>query len=397
MKLSDLISRVPASATITMAQKARDIKAQGKDVISLTLGEPDFDTPEHIKNAAKRALDEGQTKYTPVPGTNNFREAICAKFKRDNDLDFTPDQIVVSCGAKQTLANIALCILNEGDEVLLPAPYWVSYEGIADMCNAKSVVVKTTIENDFKVKPEELEAKITDKTKLLIFSSPCNPTGSRYSKEELIALSKVIEKHPNLLVVSDEIYEYINFTEEKHFSIGSIYSIKDQVATVNGMSKGFAMTGWRIGYMGAPLWLAKACAKLQGQFTSGACSIAQSAATFALNSSLEEPLKMRDSFKERRDLMLNLLGEIDGLKLNVPEGAFYIFPDVSAYFGKSFENHTITCPTDLVAYLLETVYVATVGGESFGDDNCLRISYAASEVQLREAASRIKTALDKLS
>ena len=379
MKLSDLISRVPASATITMAQKARDIKAQGKDVISLTLGEPDFDTPEDIKNAAKKALDEGQTKYTPVPGTVNFREAICAKFKRDNDLDFTPDQIVVSCGAKQTIANIALCMLNEGDEVLLPAPYWVSYEGIADMCNAKSIVIKTTIENDFKVKPEELEAKITDKTKLLIFSSPCNPTGSRYSKEELIALSKVIENHPNLLVVSDEIYEYINFTDEKHFSIGRIHSIKDQVATVNGMSKGFAMTGWRIGYMGAPLWLAKACAKLQGQFTSGACSIAQAAATFALNGSMDEPLKMRDSFKGRRDLMLNLLGEIEGLKLNVPEGAFYIFPDVSAFFGKEYEGFKITCPTDLVAYLLETVYVATVGGESFGDDNCIRISYAACE------------------
>lgn len=396
MKLSNLISRVPASATITMAQKARDIKAQGKDVISLTLGEPDFDTPEDIKNAAKKALDEGLTKYTPVPGAINFREAICAKFKRDNDLDFTPDQIVVSCGAKQTIANIALCVLNEGDEVLLPAPFWVSYEGIADMCNAKSVIVKTTIENDFKVKPEELEANITEKTKLLIFSSPCNPTGSRYSKDELIALSKVIENYPNLLVISDEIYEYINFTEEKHFSIGSIHSIKDQVATVNGMSKGYAMTGWRIGYMGAPLWLAKACSKLQGQFTSGASSISQAAATHALNGSMDAPLLMRDSFKKRRDLMLELLGKIDGLKLNVPEGAFYIFPDVSAFFGKEYDGFKITCPSDLVAYLLETVFVATVGGESFGDDNCLRISYAASEEQLIEAAKRIKLALDKL-
>jgi len=397
MKLSNLINRVPASATITMAQKARDIKAQGKDVISLTIGEPDFDTPQDIKDAAIQAIQDGKTKYTPVPGTNNLREAICAKFKRDNDLDFTPDQIVVSCGAKQTIANIALCVLNEGDEVVLPAPYWVSYEGIADMCNAKTVVVKTTIENDFKVKPEELEASITEKSKLLIFSSPCNPTGSRYSKDELIALSKVIEKYPNLLVISDEIYEYINFTNEKHFSIGSIHAIKEQVATVNGMSKGFAMTGWRIGYVGAPLWLAKACGKLQGQFTSGASSVSQAAATYALNSSLEAPLKMRDSFQQRRDLMLKMLGEIDGLKLNVPEGAFYIFPDVSAFFGKSFENYTITCPTDLVAYLLETVYVATVGGESFGDDNCLRISYAASEAQLIEAAKRIKLALDKLS
>lgn len=377
-------------------KKARDLKAQGKDVISLTLGEPDFDTPQHIKNAAIKAIQDGDTKYTPVPGTLAFRQAIVDKFKRDNDLHFTTDQIVVSCGAKQTIANIAMCVLNEGDEVLLPAPFWVSYEGITRMCHAKPIIVKTSIENDFKVTPAELEAAITPKTKLMIFSSPCNPTGSLFSKEELEALAEVIKKYPNLLVVSDEIYEYINFTGTKNFSIGSIESVKNQVVTVNGMAKGFAMTGWRIGYMGAPLWLAKACAKLQGQFTSGACSISQAAAAFALESDLTETYKMRDSFLERRDLMLDLLKDCDGLKLNVPEGAFYIFPDVSAYFGKKFENHTITCPTDLVMYLLDTVYVATVGGEPFGDDNCLRISYAASEADLREAVKRIKEALGKL-
>ncbi|MEZ4915807.1 MAG: pyridoxal phosphate-dependent aminotransferase [Chitinophagales bacterium] len=396
MELSNLINRVPPSETITMAQKARDLKAQGKDVISLTIGEPDFDTPQHIKDAAVEALAKGDTKYTPVPGTVELRKAIVDKFKRDNNLEFTTDQIVVSCGAKQTIANIALCVLNEGDEVLLPAPFWVSYAGIADMCNAKKVIIKTSIENDFKITPQELEANISDKTKLLIFSSPCNPTGSLYSQKELEELALVIAKYPNLIVVSDEIYEYINFTGEAHFSIGRIEAVKNQVVTVNGMSKGFAMTGFRIGYMGAPLWLAKACSKLQSQFTSGASSISQAASVVALNSPLTATFKMRDSFLKRRDLMLNMLKEAEGLKLNVPEGAFYIFPDVSAYFGKSYEKYTITCPTDLVFYLLETVYVATVGGESFGDENCLRISYAASEKDLTEAATRIKDALSKL-
>lgn len=397
MILSDLIKRVPASETIVMAQKARDLKAQGKDVISLTLGEPDFDTPEHIKAAAIKAIQDGDTKYTPVPGTLELRKAIVNKFKRDNALDFSVDQIVVSCGAKQTIANIAICVLNSGDEVLLPAPFWVSYAGIAQMCDAKEIIIKTSIENDFKVTPAELEAAISERTRLLVFSSPCNPTGSSYSRSELEEMAKVIAKYPNLLVISDEIYEYINFTEEKHFSIGSIASISEQVVTVNGVSKGFAMTGWRIGYMGGPLWLAKACSKLQGQFTSGACSISQAATAHALNSSLDETVKMRDSFLERRDLMLELLGEIKGMKLNVPEGAFYIFPDVSAFFGMKYENYTINCPTDLVMYLLETAFVATVGGEPFGDDNCMRISYAASEANLREAVKRMKAAIEKLS
>lgn len=396
MNTSDLINRIPASATITMAQKARDFKVKGFDVISLTLGEPDFETPEHIKKAAKKAIEEGFTKYTPIPGLVSFREAIVKKFKNENNIDFNINQIVVSTGAKQTLANIVLCTVNKNDEVILPTPFWVSYEGIAIMAGAKVIAVKTSIENDFKISPEQLEEKITNKSRLIIFSSPCNPTGSLYSKEEMVALSKVIEKYPRLLVVADEIYEHINFTGNKHFSIGSLENIKNQVVTVNGMAKGFAMTGWRIGYMGGPLWLAKACGKLQGQFTSGANSIAQKASEFALKSNIAPTLEMRDIFKTRRNLFLKLLNKIDGLKLNVPEGAFYLFPDVSSFFGKSFEKYSITCPTDIVEYLLETVYVATVGGEPFGDDNCLRISYAASEDQLIDAAKRIKTALDKL-
>lgn len=396
MQTSDLINRVPTSSTIAMAQKARDIKAEGYDVISLTLGEPDFDTPQFIKDAAKKALDEGYTKYTPIPGLVSLREAIVKKFKRDNNLDFDINQIVVSTGAKQTIANVILCTVNEGDEVLLPAPYWVSYEGIAIMANAKVVVAKTSIETDFKLTPKNLRESLSQKTRLIIFSSPCNPTGSLYSKEELEALAEVIKDYPNLLVLSDEIYEHINFTGKKHFSIGAIPSIKDQVVTVNGMAKGFAMTGWRIGYMGAPLWLAKACGKLQGQFTSGANAVAQRASEVALNSSYAECYKMRDSFLERRDLFLSLLKKIDGLKLNLPEGAFYIFPDVSAFFGKSYKDHKIECPNDVVAYLLETEYVATVGGESFGDPNCIRLSYAASEAELKDAAKRIKRALDKL-
>lgn len=397
MNLSDLIKRVPSSATIEMAQKSRELKEKGFDVISLTLGEPDFDTPTHIKEAAKRALDEGFTKYTPVPGLLSFRQAICKKFERDNGLKFTPDQIVVSTGAKQTIANIFLCTLNEGDEVVLPAPFWVSYGGITDMVGAKRVVIKTDITSDFKIDAPILEKYLTEKSRILIFSSPCNPTGSMYSKSELESLAEVIKRYPNLLVVSDEIYEYINYSDEPIYSIGAIESIKDQVVTVNGMAKGFAMTGWRIGYMGAPLWLAKACTKLQGQFTSGANSIAQKASEFALLEDLKPTFEMKDAFLKRRELMYKLLSEIKGLKLNIPEGAFYFFPDVSYFFGKSFENYTINSPSDLVMYILETAHVGTVGGEDFGDDNCLRISYAASEENLREAARRIKSALERLS
>lgn len=396
MKTSDLINRVPASSTISMAQKARDLAATGIDIISLTLGEPDFDTPDFIKEAGKKALDDGFTKYSPIPGLVSLREAIVSKFKRENNLDYTIDQIVVSTGAKQTLANIVLCTINEGDEVLLPAPYWVSYEGLAIMAKGKVVVVKTNIDNDFKINAAELKAHLTEKTKLMIFSSPCNPTGSLYSQAELESLAEVIKEYPNLLVVSDEIYEHINFTGTKNFSIGSIPSIKEQVVTVNGMAKGFSMTGWRIGYMGAPLWLAKACTKLQGQFTSGANTAAQKASEVALNASLDETLKMRDIFLERRDLFLELLGKVEGLKLNVPEGAFYVFPDVSSYFGKSFGEYKIENDSDVVRYLLEVAHVATVDGESFGNGDCIRLSYAASKEKLVEAADRIKTALDRL-
>ena len=396
MKTSDLINRVPASSTISMAQKARDLAATGIDIISLTLGEPDFDTPDFIKEAGKKALDDGFTKYSPIPGLVSFREAIVNKFKRENDLDFTIDQIVVSTGAKQTLANIVLCTTNKGDEVLLPAPFWVSYEGLAIMADAKVVIVKTSIDNDFKMNADELRAHLTEKTRLMIFSSPCNPTGSLYSKAELESLAEVIKDYPNLLVVSDEIYEHINFTGEKNFSIGAIPSIKDQVVTVNGMAKGFSMTGWRIGYMGGPLWLAKACSKLQGQFTSGANTMAQKASEVALNSPLDETYAMRDTFLKRRDLFLELLGKVEGLKLNVPEGAFYVFPDVSAFFGKSFGEYKIENDSDVVRYLLEAAHVATVDGESFGNGDCIRLSYAASEEKLIEAAARIKTALDKL-
>ena len=396
MKTSDLINRVPASSTISMAQKARDLAATGIDIISLTLGEPDFDTPDFIKEAGKKALDDGFTKYSPIPGLVSFREAIVNKFKRENDLDFTIDQIVVSTGAKQTLANIVLCTTNKGDEVLLPAPFWVSYEGLAIMADAKVVIVKTSIDNDFKMNADELRAHLTEKTRLMIFSSPCNPTGSLYSKAELESLAEVIKDYPNLLVVSDEIYEHINFTGEKNFSIGAIPSIKDQVVTVNGMAKGFSMTGWRIGYMGGPLWLAKACSKLQGQFTSGANTMAQKASEVALNSPLDETYAMRDTFLKRRDLFLELLGKVEGLKLNVPEGAFYVFPDVSAFFGKSFGEYKIENDSDVVNYLLEAAHVATVDGESFGNGDCIRLSYAASEEKLIEAAARIKTALDKL-
>ena len=396
MKTSDLINRVPASSTISMAQKARDLAATGIDIISLTLGEPDFDTPDFIKEAGKKALDDGFTKYSPIPGLVSFREAIVNKFKRENDLDFTIDQIVVSTGAKQTLANIVLCTTNKGDEVLLPAPFWVSYEGLAIMADAKVVIVKTSIDNDFKMNADELRAHLTEKTRLMIFSSPCNPTGSLYSKAELESLAEVIKDYPNLLVVSDEIYEHINFTGEKNFSIGAIPSIKDQVVTVNGMAKGFSMTGWRIGYMGGPLWLAKACSKLQGQFTSGANTMAQKASEVALNSPLDETYAMRDTFLKRRDLFLELLGKVEGLKLNVPEGAFYVFPDVSAFFGKSFGEYKIENDSDVVNYLLEAAHVATVDGESFGNGDCIRLSYAASEEKLIEAAKRIKEALDKL-
>lgn len=394
--LSDRINNMQESATIKMAKMSRELKAQGKDIIDLSLGEPDFDTPQHIKDAAKEAIDKGYTKYTPVPGYLELRKAIAHKFKRDNGLDYATDQIVVSTGAKQSIANVVLSLINPGDEVLLPAPYWVSYAAVVDLAEGKNVEIPTTIETDFKVTAQQLEQHITPKTKLIIFSSPCNPTGSVYSANEMQAIAGVVQKHPGLFVLCDEIYEYINFTGNAHISLASFSEIKDQVITVNGFSKGFAMTGWRLGYIGAPKWIADACDKMQGQFTSGTCSIAQKAGETALLTGLEPTHKMVEEFKKRRDTVYNLLKEIPGLKVNLPDGAFYFFFDVSAYFGKSFNGKVLNTPEDISLYLLGEGNVALVSGEAFGDKYCLRMSYATSEAKLIEACSRMKEAFGKL-
>ncbi|TXF88398.1 pyridoxal phosphate-dependent aminotransferase [Neolewinella aurantiaca] len=394
--LSDRVLRMKESATLKMAQLGREVKAQGHDVISLSLGEPDFDTPVHIKDAAKAALDAGDTKYTPVPGTAELRQAVSDKFKRENGLDYAPAQIVVSTGAKQSLANVAMAMLNEGDEVVILAPYWVSYSAIVKVAGGVPLVVGAGIEDDYKVSAEAIEAAITDKTKFILFSSPCNPTGSVYTKDELAAIATMLGKYPHVYVVADEIYEHINFTG-KHASIGTMPEVKDRTITVNGFSKGFAMTGWRLGYIGAPLEIAKACSKLQGQNTSGANSIAQAAGAHALNSSLKPTEDMRAAFEKRRELIIEGLSAIEGLKVNRPQGAFYIFPDVAAFFGKSNGEFTISNSDDLSEYLLMEAHVATVGGSSFGAPTCIRISYAASEEQLTEAVARIKKALEALS
>lgn len=390
--LAPRLQSMEESATIRMAQKARDLAAKGVNVISLTLGEPDFDTPEFIKNAAYEALKRGDTKYTPVPGTLALRKTICEKFSYENKLEFTPSQIVVSNGAKQSIANICMSVLGPGDEAIILAPYWVSYVEIVRFSGGIPVVVSAGIEKDFKPSAEEIKAALTDRTKLLIFSSPCNPTGSVWSREEIEAMADVIAAHPRCLVISDEIYEYINF-EDKHVSIGSLASMKDRVATVNGFSKGFAMTGWRLGYMGAPQWLADACNKVQGQITSGATSFGQAAAAVALQSSRDETIEMKKAFKERRDLMLGLLAEIPGLKLNLPKGAFYIFMDVSKYFGKSNGTITLTDADIFAETMLSEAHVGLVSGSAFGDENCVRLSYAAHEDQLKEAAKRLKNTL----
>lgn len=393
--LSSRVLKMEESATLRMAQLGREVKAQGHDVISLSLGEPDFDTPVHIKDAAKRALDAGHTKYTPVPGIAPLREAISAKFKRENGLEYSPAQIVVSTGAKQSIANLAMAMLDEGDEVVILAPYWVSYSDIVLVAGGVPVPVGAGIEDDYKVSAAAIEAAITDRTKFILFSSPCNPTGSVYTHDELQSIASMLAKHPSVYVVSDEIYEHINFTG-KHASIGTFPEVKDRTITVNGFSKGFAMTGWRLGYIGAPQEIADACAKLQGQSTSGANSIAQWAGTEALNTSLEPSLEMRKAFERRRELMIEGLGKIEGLKVNRPQGAFYIFPDVSAFFGRSSGEYSINNADDLAEYLLLSVHVATVTGGAFGAPECLRISYAASDEQLQEAIRRITKALNAL-
>ncbi|MEX8547972.1 MAG: pyridoxal phosphate-dependent aminotransferase [Mucilaginibacter sp.] len=394
--LSDRINNLSESATIKMAKLGRELAAKGVDVISLSFGEPDFHTPDYIKAAAKEAIDNNFTYYTPVAGYPDLRKAIAQKLKTENNLDYDASDIVVSTGAKQAIANAVLCLVNPGDEVIIPTPYWVSYSEVVKLAEGKSVFVNATAEQDFKITPEQLEAAITPKSKLFMFSSPCNPTGSVYSKDELEALVKVFEKYPQIYILSDEIYEHISYLP-KHESIAQFSSVKDRVIIINGFSKAYAMTGWRIGYTASNKELATAFDKMQGQITSGTCSITQKAGVAALEGGLSSVEEMRVEFKKRRDLVYGLLKEIPNIKVNLPDGAFYFFPDVSAYFGKQYKGKVYKNAAELSIYLLEEANVATVGGDSFGDDNCIRLSYAAAEDKLREAVKRIKEALAKLS
>lgn len=391
-QLSDRINNLSTSATLAMAAKARELKAEGKNIIGLSLGEPDFNTPDFIKDAAIQAINDNYNSYTPVDGYVELKEAIITKFKRDNKLNYTPPQIVVSTGAKQALANVAAALINPGDEVILPCPYWVSYSDIVKLNEGVPVEVKTSIDTDFKMTAAQLEAAITPKTKMIWYSSPCNPSGSVYSKQELRELADVLQKHPSIYVVSDEIYEHINFTSD-HASIAQFEDMYDRTVTVNGVSKAFAMTGWRIGFIGAPDWIARACNKMQGQVTSGANCIAQRAVITAMEASPSKVQYMVDEFKIRRDLVLDLLSNVPGFKTNTPEGAFYVFPDVSFYFGKIINGNTIKNATDFSLFLLEEALVATVTGDAFGNPNCIRISYAASQDQIIEAITRIKNCL----
>ena len=394
--LSDRINKISESQTIAMARKSRELKANGIDIISLSLGEPDFNTPDVIKEAAKKAIDDNFSYYTHVSGYLELREAICKKFKRDNGLDYSPDEIVVSTGAKQSIANAVLCIVNPGDEVIIPAPFWVSYLEILKLAEGKPVMIETTIESDFKMSPEQLEKSITSKTRLIMLSTPCNPTGSVYNREELKALAQVIIKYPELYIISDEIYEHINFIGG-HQSFAQFDFIKERVITINGVSKGFAMTGWRGGIMAAPKWIAQACDKIQGQFTSATSSITQKAMHKAMELDFDTYIKpMRDAFLKRRDLVLSLMKDIPGLKTNVPQGAFYVYPEVSYYFGKKYKDYLILNATDLTLYLLDEGHLALVPGAAFGEDRYIRFSYATNEENLIEALKRMKDALSKL-
>ena len=394
-KLSDRINNLSTSQTLAMAAKARELRAEGKDIIGLSLGEPDFNTPDFIKEAAITAINENYNSYTPVDGYVELKDAIINKFKRDNDLTYDRSQIVVSTGAKQSLANVAMVMLNPGDEVLLPCPYWVSYAEIVKLAEGVPVEMPTTVENDFKITPEELEKAITPKTKMIWYSSPCNPSGMLYSKEELRALADVLAKHPDIIILSDEIYEHINFVGD-HASMAQFEDMYDRVVTVNGVSKAFAMTGWRIGYIGAPAWIARACNKIQGQITSGANCIAQRATITALEAPVSKISYMVDTFRKRRKLILDLLEDIDGFVTTEPQGAFYVFPNISHFFGKTIKGHKIENATDFSMFLLEEALVATVTGDAFGNPDCIRISYAASESQIEEALKRIKEAVHKL-
>ena len=390
--LSQRINSLPVSATLAMAAKARELKNQGIDIIGLSLGEPDFNTPDFIKEAAVQAVNDNWNSYSPVDGYADLKEAICDKFKRDNQLTYTPSQIVVSTGAKQSIANVCMVLLDPGDEVLLPAPYWVSYSAIATLAEAKSTIIPSSIETDFKITPDKLEKAITSKTKLVMFNSPNNPSGTIYTEEEYRALGKVLEKYPEIYILSDEIYEHINYGTP-HFSIAAIPELYDRTITVNGVAKAFAMTGWRIGYIGAPEWIAKACNKMQGQITSGANCIAQRATIAAVSAPVSAIQYMVDEFASRREIIIELLTAIPGIKLNRPQGAFYVFPDVSYYFGKTLKGKQIQNATDFALFLLEEAHVATVTGEAFGNKNCIRISYAASEESIRTAVNRIENAL----
>ena len=390
--LSNRINSLPSSATLAMAAKARELKNQGIDIIGLSLGEPDFNTPEFIKNAAIKAVEDNYNSYSPVDGYADLKIAICEKFKRDNHLDYKPSQIVVSTGAKQSIANVCMVLLNPGDKVLLPAPYWVSYSAIATLAEAESTIIPSSVDTNFKITPEQFEAAITPKTKLVMFNSPNNPSGTIYTEEEYRALGAVLQKYPEIYILSDEIYEHINYGTP-HFSIAAIPELYDRTITVNGVAKAFAMTGWRIGYIGAPEWIAKACNKMQGQMTSGANCIAQRATIAAVSAPTSQIQYMVDEFNNRRALILNLLSEISGFKLNEPQGAFYVFPNVSTYFGKTIKGKTIENANDFALFLLEEAHVATVTGEAFGNPNCIRISYAASQDKIKKAIERIKTAL----
>ena len=390
--LSDRVNNMTLSATLAMAAKARELKAQGKDIISLSLGEPDFAVPDFVKKAAIEAIEQGYNKYSPVDGYLELKEAICEKFKKDNGLTYTPSQVIVSTGAKQCLSNVALVMINPGDEVILPTPYWVSYSDITKIAGGVPVELPTSLETNFKITPEQLEAAITPRTKMIWLSTPGNPSGTIYSKEELEGLAAVLRKHPNIFFLVDEIYEHINYVG-KHTSMASIEGMYERTITVNGLSKAFAMPGWRMGYMGAPEWIVKACSKMQGQITSGANTIAQRASIAALRAPLSQIQYMLDAYRKRRDLVYELLTQIEGFKTNLPEGAFYFFPDISYYFGKTLRGKKIQTASDLSLYLLEEAHVATVTGEAFGNKNCIRLSYATSEQDLREALRRIKEAV----
>ncbi|MDL5045460.1 pyridoxal phosphate-dependent aminotransferase [Oscillatoria amoena NRMC-F 0135] len=395
LQIADRVNSFAESQTLGMAKLGRELASKGHKVINLSLGEPDFDTPQHIKEAAIQAIHDNYTHYTPVAGFLDLREAVCSKFSRENNLTFTPDQVVVSTGAKQSLMNVVLSIVNPGDEVVIPAPFWVSYASMVEFAGGKPVLIYAGIEQDFKVTAEQIEAHITPKTKLMMFSSPCNPSGSVYNRAEMEAIAAMLDKYPQVYVVSDEIYEHINYVG-KHESLASFENLRERSIVVNGVSKAYAMTGWRIGYIGAPKPIAAACEKLQGQFTSGTNSIAQRAAIAALSQSIEPTLQMCNTFHQRRNLVLELMKNISGFKCNVPDGAFYVFPEVSDYFGKKYENTTIQTATDLSMFILEHAHVTTVTGEAFGCNNNLRLSYAAGEADLKEAFTKIEQALAKL-